>query len=101
MGGRRGRVQDVERWSGGTRRAVVFRPSFIWAWSKLDILLPSGLFMVLNALCIPGFDRPVHVATISSAMCQALEDVSARGVQRFGEMDGLREKWKEGNRKRE
>ena len=65
------------------------RPSFVYQWTKLDVLLPVLVYYALSWLRLPFIDRPVRVETVSSAVVEALEDAGARGVQRFSEMDAL------------
>lgn len=70
-------------------RGVVMRPSFVWTWRKIDILLPVAIYTVGSALGIPFMDRPVHLQTIACALVEALERDDVRGVQDFRGMDIL------------
>ena len=70
-------------------RGVIFRPSFVWRLDKPDILLPALLFTILNVLCVPFVDKPVHVNTIVDAILHALRSPAVRGVQRYRQMEEL------------
>ena len=70
-------------------RPVILRPSFVYQWTKLDVLLPVLVYYVLSWLRVPFIDRPVRVEAVSSAVVEALEDGGVRGVQRYGAMDAL------------
>jgi len=54
-------------------RGVVLRPSFVWNWWKVDVLLPVAIFTLLSALGVPFVDRPVRVETIAAAAVAAID----------------------------
>lgn len=59
-------------------RSVILRPSFIWTWRKLDILVPVCLYSILQ--CLPFIDRPVRVEMLVAAAIAAIEQPSVSGV---------------------
>lgn len=73
-------------------RSVIFRPSFIWDWTKLDILPLVPVMNLLSAIGVPFTDKCVTVDTLSRAIIAALEDDAVNGVQRFPEMEALEER---------
>jgi len=79
----------AELTAGEKLRAVVMRPSFVWNWKKLDILIPTCIFTVLNKLRLPCIDRPVHENTISRAMVSSLRMGKVAGPQRYFQMEAL------------
>lgn len=70
-------------------RPVIYRPSLIWSWSKLDVLPIIPVFNVLSALGVPFVDRTVKVGTLADAIVAGLDDSTVEGVQRFPQMDTL------------
>mmetsp|Transcript_62755 Transcript_62755/g.111903 ORF Transcript_62755/g.111903 Transcript_62755/m.111903 type:complete len:428 (-) Transcript_62755:617-1900(-) len=76
-------------------RPLVFRPSLMWDWGKLDVLPVIPVFWLANAVGVPFVDRPVRVETIAASIVASLGDASVQGVQRFPEMESLskRSKW--------
>eukprot|EP00633_Aureoumbra_lagunensis_P008540 CAMPEP_0197321316 /NCGR_PEP_ID=MMETSP0891-20130614/64413_1 /TAXON_ID=44058 ORGANISM="Aureoumbra lagunensis, Strain CCMP1510" /NCGR_SAMPLE_ID=MMETSP0891 /ASSEMBLY_ACC=CAM_ASM_000534 /LENGTH=280 /DNA_ID=CAMNT_0042813135 /DNA_START=81 /DNA_END=923 /DNA_ORIENTATION=+ len=72
-----------------TLRPVIFRPSLIWSWTKLDVLPIIPVFNIASAVGVPFVDRTVKVSTLADAIITALTDDSVEGVQRFMQMDEL------------
>lgn len=70
-------------------RPVVYRPSLIWSWSKLDVLPIIPIFNLASALGVPFVDRTVRVGTLADAIIAGLADDNVEGVQRFAQMDEL------------
>lgn len=70
-------------------RPVVYRPSLIWSWSKLDVLPIIPIFNLASALGVPFVDRTVRVGTLADAIVAGLADDDVEGVQRFTQMDEL------------
>jgi len=75
--------------ASGEVRPVIYRPSLIWDWTKLDVLPVIPVFNALSALGVPFVDKTVRVETLAKAVVQGVEDDSVEGVQRFGEMEQL------------
>lgn len=75
--------------TAGTLRPVIYRPSLIWSWSKLDVLPIIPIFNLASALGVPFVDRTVRVDTLADAIIAGLDDDNAEGVQRFAQMDEL------------
>jgi len=73
----------------GALRPVVYRPSLIWNWAKLDVLPIIPIFNLASALGVPFVDKTVRVETLAAAIVAGLEDASVSGVQRFPEMEAL------------
>lgn len=73
----------------GSIRPVIYRPSLIWSWDKLDVLPVIPIFNAASALGVPFVDKTVTVSTLSKAMMAGIEDEMLRGVQRFPEMEEL------------
>jgi len=86
------RAVEAELRASTCLRTVVFRPSLIWNWKKLDVLPAIPIFNIASALGVPFVDKTVRVETLSRAIVAALEDTSVSGVQRFGEMEALSER---------
>ena len=61
----------------------------MWKWNKWDVLMPSLIFTVMNALRIPLVDRPVHRDSLALAIMTSVEREDVRGVQRFMQVDRL------------
>jgi len=76
-------------------RPLIFRPSFMWDWTKWDILPVIPVYAAASALGVPFIDRPVQVETIAKAVVAAIGDDAVSGVLRFPQMDELaaRDKW--------
>ncbi|KAJ8608492.1 hypothetical protein CTAYLR_005734 [Chrysophaeum taylorii] len=72
-----------------TIRPVIFRPSLIWSWTKLDVLPIIPVFNAASAAGVPFVDRTVRVSTLADAIIAAIADDAIEGVQRFPEMDQL------------
>lgn len=70
-------------------RPVIYRPSLIWSWSKLDVLPIIPIFNLASMVGVPFVDRTVRVGTLADAVIAGLVDESVEGVQRFPEMDEL------------
>ena len=68
---------------------MVYRPSLIWNWAKLDVLPIIPFFNAASALGVPFVDKTVRVETLAAAIVAGLEDSSVSGVQRFPEMEAL------------
>jgi len=73
----------------GAIRPIVYRPSLIWNWSKLDVLPIIPIFNLASALGVPFVDKTVRVETLAAAIVAGLEDESVSGVQRFEAMEEL------------
>lgn len=70
-------------------RPIIYRPSLIWNWSKLDVLPVIPIFNIASALGVPFVDKTVRVETLAGAIVAGLEDETAAGVKRFPEMEEL------------
>lgn len=70
-------------------RPIIYRPSLIWNWSKLDVLPVIPVFNIANALGVPFVDKTVRVETLSKAIVTGIEDELVEGVQRFDKMEEL------------
>lgn len=70
-------------------RPILYRPSLIWNWSKLDVLPVIPIFNLASALGVPFVDKTVRVETLAGAIVAGLEDELVSGVQRFPEMEDL------------
>lgn len=75
--------------SNSAIRPVIFRPSLIWNWKKLDVLPAIPIFNFLSAVGVPFVDKTVRVETLAKAIVAGLVDQSVEGVQRFPEMESL------------
>jgi hypothetical protein len=62
-------------------RAIILRPSFIWNWGKLDILLPVCLYTIASFFRAPLIDRPVRVETLASAALEAIQETHQSGTK--------------------
>lgn len=60
-------------------RGIILRPSFIWNWGKLDILMPVCLYTGISWL--PFIDRPVRVEMLVAAAIAAIEQPGVSGVK--------------------
>ena len=69
-------------------RPVVYRPSLIWSWGKLDVLPIIPVFNLASALGVPFVDRTIRVGTLADAIVAGIAG-DAEGVQRFAAMDEL------------
>ena len=69
-------------------RPVVYRPSLIWSWGKLDVLPIIPVFNLASALGVPFVDRTIRVGTLADAIVGGIAG-DAEGVQRFAAMDEL------------
>ena len=67
-------------------RPVVYRPSLIWSWGKLDVLPIIPVFNLASALGVPFVDRTIRVGTLADAIVAGIAG-DAEGVQRFAAMD--------------
>mmetsp|Transcript_9879 Transcript_9879/g.14864 ORF Transcript_9879/g.14864 Transcript_9879/m.14864 type:complete len:315 (-) Transcript_9879:145-1089(-) len=72
-----------------TIRPIIYRPSLIWNWGKLDVLPIIPIFNAANALGVPFVDKTVRVETLAQAIVEGIKDDGVRGVQRFPEMEEL------------
>lgn len=70
-------------------RTVVYRPSLIWSWDKLDVLPIIPVFNIASAVGIPFVDKTVRVETLADAIVAGIEDESVQGVQRYMQMEEL------------
>lgn len=52
-------------------RPIILRPSFIWNWGKIDILLPVCIYNIAYLFRAPLVDKPVRVETLVSAALEA------------------------------
>ncbi|KAJ1636872.1 hypothetical protein T492DRAFT_956830 [Pavlovales sp. CCMP2436] len=75
--------------SSGAIRPVVYRPSLIWDWKKLDVLPVIPVFNLLSALGVPFVDKTVRVETLGKAIVAGLNNEGVEGVQRFPQMEQL------------
>ena len=73
----------------GKVRPIIYRPSLIWNWQKLDVLPIIPIFNAASAVGIPFVDKTVRVETLASAIVVGIEDELVSGVQRFPEMEEL------------
>lgn len=62
-------------------RAIILRPSFIWNWGKLDILLPVCLYNIAALFRAPLVDPPVRVETLAAAAIEAIQDSNQGGAK--------------------
>ena len=69
-------------------RPVVYRPSLIWSWGKLDVLPIIPVFNLASALGVPFVDRTIRVGTLADAIVAGIAG-EAEGIQRFAAMDEL------------
>ena len=67
----------------GVFRPILYRPSLIWDWSKLDVLPVIPIFNAAAAVGVPFVDRTVRVETLAAAIVAGLEDGSVSGPQRI------------------
>merc|ERR1712216_792265 len=58
------RAVEAELLSTDRVRGIILRPSFIWNWGKLDILLPVCLYSIFS--CLPFIDHPVRVEVVAA-----------------------------------
>lgn len=71
-------------------RGVTIRPSFVWRWSKLDILVPAFIYSILNAVGVPFVDRPVRVDDVAEAVLEAVQlEATVWGTQHYADIDRL------------
>lgn len=70
-------------------KPVIVRPSFIWTWSKLDILPVIPIFTIAAAAGVPFVDKPVRVETLGKALVAGMRDPGFRGVARVETMEEL------------
>merc|ERR1712154_137475 len=70
-------------------RPVIYRPSLIWNWRKLDVLPVIPVFNLASAIGVPFVDKTVRVETLADAIVQGIEDSSVEGVQRYMQMEEL------------
>jgi nucleoside-diphosphate-sugar epimerase len=76
----------------GMIREVVFRPSLIWDWTKLDVLPVIPVFNLAAAVGVPFVDKTVRVETLADAIVAGLEGEDIQGVQKVGEMERICER---------
>mmetsp|Transcript_32411 Transcript_32411/g.64243 ORF Transcript_32411/g.64243 Transcript_32411/m.64243 type:complete len:286 (-) Transcript_32411:323-1180(-) len=76
----------------GSIRAVIYRPSLIWDWTKFDVLPVIPVFNFASAIGIPFVDKTVRIETLADAIVAGLEGEDVEGVQRFGEMEKISER---------
>ena len=70
-------------------RPVIYRPSLIWNWKKLDVLPVIPVFNLASAIGVPFVDKTVRVETLADAIVAGVEDSEVTGVQRFFKMEEL------------
>mmetsp|Transcript_26647 Transcript_26647/g.51642 ORF Transcript_26647/g.51642 Transcript_26647/m.51642 type:complete len:317 (+) Transcript_26647:37-987(+) len=70
-------------------RPIVYRPSLIWNWGKLDVLPVIPIFNLANALGVPFVDKTVRVETLAKAIVEGIDNDSVTGVQRFPQIETL------------
>lgn len=85
------RAVEAKLTSSSKLRAIMYRPSLIWSWGKLDVLPVIPVFNIANALGVPFVDKTVRVEALGKAIVAGLADESVVGVQRFPEMERLAE----------
>ena len=73
----------------GKLRPIMYRPSLIWSWDKLDVLPVIPVFNIASALGVPFIDKTIRVEELGKAIVAGLADEGVRGVQRFPEMESL------------
>lgn len=78
--------------SKGKIREVIYRPSLIWDWTKLDVLPVIPVFNLAAAVGVPFVDKTVRVETLADAIVAGLEGEDVQGVQRVGEMEKISER---------
>lgn len=83
------RAVEAQLKTSNKLRAVVYRPSLIWSWGKLDVLPVIPVFNLASALGVPFVDKTVRVEALGKAIVAGLLDESVRGVQRFPEIERL------------
>jgi len=84
------RIVEAELMSSTDRiRPVIFRPSLIWNWKKLDVLPVIPVFNIASAAGLPFVDKTVRVETLADAIMASLEDPNVSGVQRYMQMEQL------------
>ena len=69
-------------------RPIIYRPSLIWSWGKLDVLPIIPVFNLASALGVPFVDRTIRVGTLADAIVAGVAG-DVEGVQRFAAMDEL------------
>eukprot|EP00614_Pseudopedinella_elastica_P017648 CAMPEP_0172652006 /NCGR_PEP_ID=MMETSP1068-20121228/243099_1 /TAXON_ID=35684 /ORGANISM="Pseudopedinella elastica, Strain CCMP716" /LENGTH=266 /DNA_ID=CAMNT_0013466411 /DNA_START=773 /DNA_END=1573 /DNA_ORIENTATION=- len=82
----------LEQQRKGALRPIIYRPSLIWDWSKLDVLPIIPIFNIACALGVPFVDKTVRVETLAAAIVAGIEDPEISGVQRFEAMENLNQK---------
>ena len=70
-------------------RPVIYRPSLIWDWKKIDVLPIIPIFNAASALGVPFVDKTIRVETLAAAIVAGVENQDVAGVQRFPEMEDL------------
>jgi len=75
------RAVEAKLLSSAHVRAIILRPSFIWNWGKLDILLPVCLYSIASFFRAPLVDRPVRVETLVSAALEAVREPQQHGAK--------------------
>jgi len=78
----------------GDLRSIIYRPSLIWSWDKLDVLPVIPVFNIANALGVPFVDKTVRVEDLASAIVQGCADQDISGVCRFAEVEQLSSKFR-------
>ena len=61
---------------------MVYRPSLIWSWGKLDVLPIIPVFNLASALGVPFVDRTIRVGTLADAIVAGIAG-DAEGVSGF------------------
>jgi len=83
------RIVEERILSSNKLRAVIYRPSLIWDWTKFDVLPVIPVFNLASALGVPFVDKTVRVETLADAIVQGVEDDEVEGVQRYMQMEKL------------
>jgi nucleoside-diphosphate-sugar epimerase len=72
-------------------RTLIYRPSLIWSWGKLDVLPIIPIFNAAAALGVPFVDKTVQVDTLAKSIVKGVLS-SEEGVKRVGDMERLAER---------
>ena len=83
------RAVEAKLMGSSKLRPIMFRPSLIWSWDKLDVLPVIPVFNIASALGVPFIDKTIRVEELGKAIVAGLADEGVRGVQRFPEMEDL------------
>lgn len=85
------RAVEAELQTSDKLRPIIYRPSLIWDWTKLDVLPVIPIFNLASALGVPFIDKTVRVEALGKAIVAGLLDTEVRGVQRYPQIESLAE----------